>query len=87
MDASMSIDYVIPFVDCSDRNWLLEYRKYVSGVSDWSNNATRFRDWETLRYQLRSIKRFMPWIRNIYIVMSVSEMKTVLAIWILRAVT
>lgn len=73
MDASMLIDYVIPFVDCSDRNWLLEYRKYVSGVSDWSNNATRFRDWETLRYQLRSIERFMPWIRNIYIVMSVSE--------------
>ena len=69
----MSIDYVIPFVDCSDRNWLLEYKKYVSGVSDWSNNATRFRDWETLRYQLRSIERYMPWIRNIYIVMSISE--------------
>ena len=69
----MLIDYVIPFVDCSDRNWLLEYKKYVSGVSDWSNNATRFRDWETLRYQLRSIERYMPWIRNIYIVLSISE--------------
>lgn len=67
------IDYVIPFVDCSDEKWLEEYKRYVSGPSGWSNNATRFRDWETLRYQLRSIERYMPWIRNIYIVMSISE--------------
>lgn len=70
---SMSIDYVIPFVDCSDGKWLQEYKKYVSDTRDWSNNATRFRDWDTLRYQLRSIERYMPWIRNIFIVMSVSE--------------
>lgn len=69
----MPIDYVIPYVDCSDINWLLAYKEYVSGPCDWSNNATRFRDWETLRYQLRSIERYMPWIRNIYIVMSISE--------------
>lgn len=73
MDASMFIDYVIPFVNSSDKDWLLEYRKYVSDTSDWSNNSTRFRDWDTLRYQLRSIERYMPWIRNIYIVMSISE--------------
>ncbi len=53
--------------------WFTEYKKYVSGPVGWSNNATRFRDWETLRYQLRSIERYMPWIRNIYIVMSISE--------------
>lgn len=69
----MSVDYVIPYVDCSDINWLLTYKDYVSGPCGWSNNATRFRDWETLRYQLRSIERYMPWIRNIYIVMSISE--------------
>ena len=69
----MPIDYVIPFVDCSDENWLVEYKKYVSGLSDWSNNSTRFRDWETLRYQLRGIERYMPWIKNVYIIMSISE--------------
>ena len=69
----MPIDYVIPYVDCSDINWLLAYKEYVSGPCDWSNNATRFRDWETLRYQLRSIERYMPWIRNVYIVISISE--------------
>ncbi len=70
---SMGIDYVIPFVNCNDMKWFTEYKKYVYGPSGWSNNATRFRDWETLRYQLRSIERYMPWIRNIYIVMSISE--------------
>lgn len=73
LKSSTPIDYVIPFVDCSDENWLVEYKKHVSGPSGWSNNATRFRDWETLRYQLRSIERYMPWIRNIYLVMSISE--------------
>ena len=51
----MPIVYVIPFVDCSDGNWLLEYKKYVSDTRDWSNDDTRFRDWETLRYQLLSL--------------------------------
>lgn len=69
----MPIDYVIPFVDCSDENWLIEYKKYVFGPSSWNNNATRYRDWETLRYQLRSIERYMPWIRNIFIVLSISD--------------
>lgn len=70
---NLPIDYVIPFVDCSDDKWLCEYKKYVKDENDWSSNATRFRDWETLRYQLRSIERYMPWIRNIYIVISISE--------------
>lgn len=69
----MPIDYVIPFVDCSDEKWFFEYKKYVSGPYNWSNNATRFRDWETLRYQLRSIERYMPWIRNVFIVVSISD--------------
>lgn len=42
----MPIDYVIPFVNCSEVNWSLEYRKYVPATIDWSNNATRFRDWD-----------------------------------------
>ena len=69
----LPIDYVIPFVDFSDEKWLREYKKYVTDENDWSSNSTRFRDWDTLRYQLRSIERNMPWLRNVYIVMSISE--------------
>ena len=53
----MPIDYVIPFVDSSDREWVSEYRKYIPADCTWSSNATRFRDWDLLRYQLRSISR------------------------------
>ena len=67
------VDYVIPFVDSSDREWVGEYRKYIPADCTWSSNATRFRDWDLLRYQLRSISRHLPWIHRIYIVLSVSE--------------
>ena len=33
---NLPIDYVIPFVDCSDENWLSEYKKHVSGPVGWS---------------------------------------------------
>jgi len=72
-NSNTPIDYVIPFVNCNDVQWRQQYSKYVSNVSNWSNNATRFRDWDTLRYQLRSIEKYMPWVRNVYIVLSVSE--------------
>ena len=32
----MPIDYVIPFVDCGDENWLVEYKKFVSDTSDYN---------------------------------------------------
>ena len=69
----MPVDYVIPFVDSSDREWVGTYRKYIPADCTWSSNATRFRDWDLLRYQLRSISRHLPWIHRIYIVLSVSE--------------
>ncbi|MCR4921113.1 MAG: hypothetical protein K5945_05315 [Bacteroidaceae bacterium] len=51
----MQVDYAIPLVDSRDCGWVSEYRKYVPSDCSWSSNATRFRDWDLLRYQLRSI--------------------------------
>ena len=64
----MTIDYVIPFVDNSDSVWQSVHRKYTSDKME-----QRYRDWDTLRYQLRSIEKFMPWVRNIFLVLSVGE--------------
>ena len=75
-ESMMQVDYVIPFVDCSERDWVGTYRKYVPDDCSWSSNATRFRDWDILRYQLRSISRHLPWIHRIYIVLSVSKAQT-----------
>ena len=69
----MKVDYVIPFVDSSKRDWVEQYRKYAPENCNWSNNTTRFRDWDLLRYQLRSISRHLSWIHRIYIVISVSR--------------
>jgi hypothetical protein len=33
---TLPIDYVIPFVDCGDENWLVEYKKFVSDTSDYN---------------------------------------------------
>lgn len=69
----MNIDYVVPYVNSRDSVWISEYRKYVSGTCDWSNNASRFRDWGILKYQLRSLCKHTPWIHRIFIVVSISE--------------
>ena len=42
------IDYVIPFVDSSDREWVGTYRKYAPTDCSWSSNATRFREEEEI---------------------------------------
>lgn len=41
--------------------------QYVKG-KDTSNADNRFRDNEELRYSLRSLEKYAPWIRNIYVV-------------------
>ena len=65
------VDVVIPWVDGSDSAWRAERDRYSgegrkesqSDVSD-----ARFRDEGTLKYLLRSIEKFMPWIHTIHFV-------------------
>jgi len=42
----MPIDYVIPFVDSSDREWVGTYRKYAPTDCSWY--LTRFREEEEI---------------------------------------
>lgn len=72
IDDSIKVDYVIPFVDFSDDIWYEVYEKHVDKTKGWNNNSTRFRDWDVLKYQLRSIEKNMPWINNIYIIISIT---------------
>lgn len=67
------IDYVIPFVNMNDEIWQAEREKYSTDDVAISNTSNRFRDWDTLKYQLRSIEKFLPWINNIYIVLSIGK--------------
>ena len=64
----MKIDYVIPFVDGSDPYWREVYSRYSSEPRE-----SRSRDWDILRYQLRSVEKYLSWVNNIYIVLSIGK--------------
>ena len=60
------MDIVITYVDGNDPVWKTDYEKYTNVPV----MEKRFRDWGTLKYLLRGIENRMPFIRNIYLVVS-----------------
>lgn len=70
--SEIKIDFVIPWVDGGDMNWLREKEKYwiAEGNTPFldGNQAARFRDWEILKYWFRGVEKFTPWVNHIYFV-------------------
>lgn len=60
------MDVVITYVNGNDPVWKQDYEKYTNVPV----MQKRFRDWGTLKYLLRSIEVNMPFIRNVYLVVS-----------------
>lgn len=60
------MDIVITYVNGNDPIWKADYEKYT----DVPVMQKRFRDWGTLKYLLRGIEVNMPFIRNVYLVVS-----------------
>ncbi len=61
------IDFVITWVDGSDRAWREEKARYDnSGAVD--DNEERYRDWEILNYWFRGVEKYAPWVRKIHFV-------------------
>lgn len=60
------MDAVITYVDGLDPVWRESYGSVVGGPA----NVKHFRDWGTLKYLLRGIEAHMPFIRNVYLVVS-----------------
>lgn len=63
------MDIVITYVDGNDPVWKQDYEKYTNVPV----MQKRFRDWGTLKYLLRGIETNMPFIRNVYLVVSHSS--------------
>lgn len=61
------IDFVITWVDGTDKDWLQEREKYSSNIY-MDDSIVRYRDLGTLKYLLRSIEKFAPWVRKIFLV-------------------
>ena len=60
------MDIVITYVNGQDPLWREDYAGAVGG----DLNVKRFRDWGTLKYLLRGIDTHMPFVRNVYLVVS-----------------
>lgn len=60
------MDAVITYVDGLDPLWQKDYE----AVAGKRILEKRFRDWGTLRYLLRGIEAHMPYVKNVYLVVS-----------------
>lgn len=61
------MDYVLPYVDCSDPVWREQYR---STFGTTRMDESRFRSFGTLRYALRSVAVNMPFIDRVVLIVS-----------------
>ncbi len=69
-DIDFPIDIVFSWVDGTDLEWqrarAARMQSYVVGEGD--NHEARYRQIDELKYAMRSVHLFAPWIRNIFIV-------------------
>ena len=69
LEKNSRMDIVITYVDGNDPVWKKDYEK----TTNVPVMEKRFRDWGTLKYLLRGIETKMPFIRNVYLVVSHSS--------------
>lgn len=63
----MPIDVVYTWVNGTDPIFIENLQKYIS-VSDVNAAVSRFNDKDELRYSLRSLEMYAPWVRHVYVV-------------------
>lgn len=61
------IDVVYTWVNGSDPIFIDNLKKYVP-INDVNAAKSRFNDKDELRYSLRSLEMYAPWVRHVYIV-------------------
>lgn len=68
-DITFPIDAVFTWVDGEDPAWLRRKAEHAgTGYHEESDNLSRYLSRDELKYALRSLGMFAPWIRNIFIV-------------------
>lgn len=64
-----TIDFVIPWVDGNDPEWLAEKAKYnpLADNSDPEINIVgRYRDWGLMKFWFRGVEQYAPWVNKIH---------------------
>ena len=67
----MQIDYVVPMVFHNDTLWRETFRS-VGRMYDEYNicDFVRYRSWNTEELLIKCVRKFMPWVRNIYVILA-----------------
>ncbi len=60
------IDLIIPWVDGNDPAWQQEKAQTVG--LDGDQRVIRYRDWGFMKYWLRGVEKFLPWVRTVHLV-------------------
>ncbi len=64
-----NIDFVIPWVDGSDKEWQNSFNQYAPKSAQINDaRAERYRDWGLLKYWFRGVEKFTPWVRKIHFI-------------------
>ena len=72
MKIDVDIDYVVPYVDGTDKFWQDQFMKCKSGCTydDKLELAKRYSPNTLFKYQFRGIEKFMPWIKTVHLLVS-----------------
>lgn len=65
------IDVVFTWVDNRDQAWQQRYQAHNNAQGEaalYANDAARFTNHNELYYSLHSVRKYLPWVRNIYVV-------------------
>ena len=62
-----NIDFVISWVDGSDKKWSEEKNLYSKEIKG-DDREERYRDWDILRYWFRGVENYAPWVRKIHFI-------------------
>lgn len=62
-----TIDLVVTYVNSSDALWR---KDYITATKTHNPSQVRFRSWGTLKYLFRGVERYMPFIRQIVLIVA-----------------
>ena len=62
----MNIDFVIAWVDGSDVEWQRKMKSFNNCEGDGRDE--RYRDWNYLKYWLRGVEKYAPWVNRIFLI-------------------
>lgn len=73
MPVNYPIDIVFTWVNDLDVNWSKKYNHYKgnvnpTGLGSYATDDARFSNHDELYYSIKSIKKYIPWVRMIYII-------------------